>query len=79
MPDDFSDGLYLMALGMGVVILFLSLLVITTRLMSIVICLRKSVSIADRDNSLTAVPKSAQDNEELMAAISSAIHQHRKE
>ena len=67
-----EQGLELMLYGMGTVVVFLSLLVLTTILMSTLIQ-RFAPPPAPADNT----PASAGPDASIVAAISAAIHQHR--
>ena len=72
--DIISQGLELMLFGMGTVVVFLTLLVIATSVMSALVgryAPTPELGIAD----VTAVPASA--DATLLAVISAAIHKHR--
>ena len=72
------DGINLMALGMGAVFVFLSLLVLTTTLMSKIVI---HYTPPESDASVTPVIAGPQPNQvsdgQLLAVISAAIHRHR--
>ncbi|MDX1464581.1 MAG: OadG family transporter subunit [Halomonas sp.] len=76
MPEStlISEGLSLMALGMGFVFVFLSVLVVTTTLMSKAIgrCFPEPPAPARRQAPTTA------DEDELRVVISAALHRFRK-
>ncbi len=68
------EGLYLMLLGMGVVITFLSLLVLLLTLMKKLI----GDAIDETVHEPAIVVESSKNDAVLTAVITSAIHQHRK-
>jgi len=72
------DGINLMALGMGAVFVFLTLLVFTTTLMSKIVM---HFTPPEADASATPVISGSQSNQvsdgQLLAVISAAIHRHR--
>lgn len=85
----FSQGLELLVYGMGTVVVFLTLLVFATRLMSAVIqrFLPQALVLAPTPKlkptgaaapSAQAPPAPATPSPELLAAIASAVHQHRR-
>ena len=65
-----AEGLYLMVVGMGFVIGFLSLLVLLLNLMERFVD-HEEVDVLTSDNQLS--------QSTLIAVISSAIHQHRRQ
>ncbi|MCG8671708.1 MAG: OadG family protein [Pseudomonadales bacterium] len=71
-----AEGLNLMLLGMGAVFVFLTVLVFTTTFMSRIIGkyapTRPAVAKAS-----TPQPVAVNDDKQLMAVITAAIHQHR--
>jgi len=69
-----TEGLYLMMVGMGFVVCFLTILVLLLNLMEKLIG-QEDIEVA------TAVTGSTQqmDNSRLMAVISAAVHQHRQQ
>lgn len=72
--DIVAQGIELMLYGMGTVVIFLTLLVITTTLMS------RGVSRffpEPQAGAQVAAQKAAGDDSQLVAVISAAIHQHR--
>lgn len=78
--DLLTEGLALMGLGMGFVFVFLTILVITVTLMSIVIRRFQPVAISTPSpNTPKASSASAGQDDEVMAAISAAIHQYRRD
>ncbi|WP_263322507.1 OadG family transporter subunit [Endozoicomonas sp. Mp262] len=72
MPDSITEGLYLLGMGMGVVFLFLTLLVILTGLMS------KMVGYFYPEPAANTGKVNKDADNEVIVAISAAIHQHRK-
>lgn len=72
MNELMSYGVELMLVGMGIVFLFLTMLVVVINLMSKVI-LRFSPPQPQTGN-----VQSAAENQRIIAAISAAVHQHRK-
>lgn len=70
-----AEGLNLMLMGMGAVFVFLTLLVFTTTLMSKIVGRYSPVSPPIP----TAVTPTSttDDNQELIAVITAAVHQHR--
>ncbi|APE31884.1 sodium pump decarboxylase subunit gamma [Halomonas aestuarii] len=79
MPEStlISEGLSLMALGMGFVFVFLSVLVVTTTLMSKVIGRFFPEPPAPPDPTRRTAA-SAADEDELKVVISAALHRFRK-
>ncbi|CAM3475886.1 OadG family protein [Halomonas sp. AOP12-C2-37] len=73
-----QDGLALMALGMGVVFVFLAILVVSVTLMSKLIGRFQPVPVAADTGrkSLSSYPSSSPDDE-VMAVISAAVHRYR--
>ena len=65
-----SDGLYLMMIGMGFVVCFLTILVLLLNLLEKV--------IPHEEVEAVSVPAIKPDNNSLTAVISAAIHEHRK-
>jgi oxaloacetate decarboxylase gamma subunit len=82
----FSQGLELLVYGMGTVIVFLTLLVFATRLMSLLVqrffpeAPPASRQRANTNGSplLSAPIPSSPPSPELLAAIAAAVHQHRQ-
>ncbi|MBA6411877.1 OadG family protein [Parahaliea sp. F7430] len=76
------QGLELLVYGMGTVVLFLALLILTTMLMSRVIQRyfpEPQVEIVAAPAAPAQAPSAAViDDEQLVAVITAAIHQHRK-
>ena len=73
-----QDGLALMALGMGVVFVFLTILVISVTLMSKLIDRFQPAPIAaDTSKKPPSSPASAGQNDEMLAVISAAVHRYR--
>ena len=73
-----QDGLALMALGMGVVFVFLTILVISVTLMSKLIDRFQPAPVAapaGRKSGKT--PASQGQNDEVVAVISAAVHRYR--
>jgi len=66
-----SDGLYLMLIGMGFVVSFLTLLVIILNIM-------EKVIVHEEIESVTYAQDAKMDNSTLTAVISAAVHQHRR-
>ena len=78
--DLLTEGLALMGLGMGFVFVFLTILVITVTLMSIVIRRFQPVSVnTPVPNMPKADPAAAGQDDEVMVAISAAIHRYRRD
>lgn len=77
-PDLLTDGLALMALGMGVVFVFLTILVISVTLMSKLIGRFQPVPVtieAGKKSPSSSAP--ASQNDEIRAVISAAVHRYR--
>lgn len=72
-----NEGLALMALGMGFVFVFLTVLVIITTLMSKAIGRYFPEPVAPAPTAGRQPPASGQDAD-LMAAISAAVHRYRR-
>ncbi|MEH6641029.1 OadG family transporter subunit [Vreelandella glaciei] len=73
-----QDGLALMALGMGVVFVFLTILVISVTLMSKLIDRFQPASIAvDASKKSPSSPAPVSQNDEMLAVISAAVHRYR--
>ena len=71
------DGLALMGAGMGFVFVFLTVLVITTTLMSLLV--RRLAPTPVTPPAASATPSATQaDDAELMAVISAAVHRYRR-
>ncbi|MBT2786685.1 MULTISPECIES: OadG family transporter subunit [unclassified Halomonas] len=73
-----QDGLALMALGMGLVFVFLTVLVISVTLMSKLIGRFQPVPVAvdtGKKTSQSSAPSAQSD--EVMAVISAAVHRYR--
>lgn len=66
-----TEGLYLMLVGMGFVISFLTILVLLLSLMEKIIG-QEVVEVAANSANQT-------DNSQLLAVISAAVHQHRQQ
>ncbi len=71
------DGLALMGVGMGFVFVFLTILVLATTLMSLVIR-RLAPSPVSPAAAPTSTTPSTNDDGEIMAVISTAIHRYRQ-
>jgi oxaloacetate decarboxylase gamma subunit len=73
-----SQGLELLLYGMGTVVVFLTLLVYATRLMSRLILrfFPEPVTLPRRAPT-AVVPETPSVSPELLAAIAAAVHQHR--
>lgn len=69
------EGLNLLVIGMGTVLVFLALLVVCVQIMSTLVA-RFSPPPRATPASLPAVPVPQQD--ELVAAITAAVHHHRQ-
>lgn len=79
MQDDLlSEGLTLMALGMGFVFVFLTLLVLTTSLMSWLIRRYFPQPQARAQPRADAETSSPMEDATLMAVIGAAVHRHRQ-
>ena len=77
MQDNLLDqGLELMVFGMGTVFVFLILLVGATRLLSIPV---EKFNLTDPVPAVAATPHAAPDNGRLVAVITAAIAQHRRQ
>ncbi|MDP5070095.1 MAG: OadG family protein [Congregibacter sp.] len=84
----FSQGLELLVYGMGTVVLFLTLLVFATRLMSLLVqrffpdappvSRQQAHSRESAGLSAPILPSSPSPSPELLAAIAAAVHQHRQ-
>lgn len=75
-----QDGLALMALGMGVVFVFLTILVISVTLMSRLIGRFQPTPAAAEAGKKSLQPAgSATQNDEVLAVISAAVHRYRSE
>ncbi|MFM2484436.1 OadG family protein [Celerinatantimonas yamalensis] len=72
----FSEGLTLLSLGMGFVFLFLLFLVLMTTLMSKIIIRFTPIPIVVSDKA--SAPPATPDDDELIAVLTAAIHQHQK-
>ena len=73
-----QDGLALMALGMGVVFVFLTILVISVTLMSKLIGHFQPVPAAvDTGKKSTPASAPSTQSDEVMAVISAAVHRYR--
>lgn len=76
MADLLSEGITLMLLGMGIVFTFLSMLVLAMYGMS---WLAQRLAAAEVARPAAIVPRAASDdNDELVAVVSAAIHRYRK-
>ncbi|TVP49898.1 MAG: sodium pump decarboxylase subunit gamma [Halomonas sp.] len=72
------DGLALMALGMGFVFVFLTVLVVSVTLMSKLIGRFQPAPIASNTNKTTLSPAATSDQDgETLAVISAAVHRYR--
>lgn len=77
-PELLQDGLALMALGMGFVFVFLTVLVISVTLMSTLIRRFQPVSVAPSSVKTTSPATAADDQDnETIAVISAAVHRYR--
>ena len=75
----FNQGVELMLFGMGTVFVFLTLLVALTTLMSAFISRYLPLAVLVQEERLTqASPGQVVTDKRLVAAISAAIHQHKK-
>ncbi|MGO2391338.1 MAG: OadG family protein [Halomonas sp.] len=73
-----QDGLALMALGMGVVFVFLAILVVSVTLMSKLIDRFQPVpAAADTGRKSLSSSASSSPDDEVMAVISAAVHRYR--
>ncbi|MBF8222332.1 OadG family protein [Halomonas sp. 328] len=70
-----QEGLALMGFGMGFVFVFLTVLVISTTLMSRVV--NRLVPVPEPKAPTPAAP-ARQDDEELLAVMSAALHRYRQ-
>ncbi|MBV0932531.1 OadG family protein [Marinobacterium weihaiense] len=79
MDNLFSEGLTLMAFGMGFVFVFLTLLVFATGIMSRLATrfLPEPVAKAPTPRPQPAAAGAATHNDELVAVISAAVHKYR--
>ena len=66
-----TEGLYLMLVGMGFVVSFLTILVLLLNLMEKIIC-QEAIEVVSNSANQT-------DNSQLLAVISAAVHQHRQQ
>ncbi|MFK8041350.1 OadG family protein [Congregibacter sp.] len=74
-----SQGLELLVYGMGTVVVFLTVLVFATRLMSTVIQrFFPEAPIVVPQRSVGSVNAALAPTPEILAAISAAVHQHRR-
>ncbi|MBR9827719.1 MAG: oxaloacetate decarboxylase [Oceanospirillales bacterium] len=80
MDNLFSEGLTLMAFGMGFVFVFLTLLVLVTGTMSRLVTrfVPEPVAKAPKARPRPAAAGSAGNNDELVAVITAAVHKYRK-
>ena len=76
--DIVAQGLELMVYGMGSVVVFLALLVVCTMLMSMGINRLFPEPIRVRAAARGARTIAADPDEDVVAAISAAVHQHRR-
>ncbi|CAO1659945.1 MULTISPECIES: OadG family protein [unclassified Halomonas] len=73
-----QDGLALMALGMGVVFVFLTILVISVTLMSKLIGrFQPAPTAAEVSKKSPSSSAPASQNDEMLAVISAAVHRYR--
>ncbi|MGP9685946.1 OadG family protein [Halomonas sp. AOP25-F1-15] len=73
-----QDGLALMALGMGVVFVFLAILVVSVTLMSKLIDhFQPGPAAADMGRKSLSSSASSSPDDEVMAVISAAVHRYR--
>ncbi|MDR5906393.1 OadG family transporter subunit [Franzmannia qiaohouensis] len=73
-----EEGLALMAFGMGFVFVFLTVLVVSTTLMSMLVRRLAPAPVADAAARPSA-PAAADDNsDELMVVMSAALHRYRQ-
>ncbi len=73
-----QDGLALMALGMGVVFVFLTILVISVTLMSKLIGrFEPAPVVAETSKPSPQLAAPSGQNDEMMAVISAAVHRYR--
>ena len=74
-----AEGINLMLIGMGVVFVFLSALVVSVMLMSrIANAIHDPIAATATDPQLIQGPGFGSNQAEIIAAITSAIHQYRK-
>ncbi|GAA0695494.1 hypothetical protein GCM10009104_24060 [Marinobacterium maritimum] len=80
MDNLFSEGLTLMAFGMGFVFVFLTLLVFATGIMSRLASryLPEPAAKAPKARPQPAAAGTASNNDELVAVITAAVHKYRK-
>lgn len=73
-----QDGLALMALGMGVVFVFLTILIISVTLMSKLVGRFQPVpAVVDTGKKSSPSSPASGQSEEMMAVISAAVHRYR--
>ncbi len=79
MDNLFSEGLTLMAFGMGFVFVFLTLLVFATGIMSRLVgrYLPEPVAKAPQARPQPAAAGTSANNDELVAVITAAVHKYR--
>jgi oxaloacetate decarboxylase (Na+ extruding) subunit gamma len=77
-PELLKDGLALMALGMGVVFVFLTILVISVTLMSKLINRFQPAPVpVEAGRKASPSPVAANENDEILTVISAAVHRYR--
>lgn len=74
-----AQGVELMVFGMGTVVAFLALLVVATTVMSSLVGRYFPEPHKPSPSRPQPAPGAVQDDAELVAAISAALHQHRRE
>ncbi len=78
MENLMSEGLNLMVFGMGFVFVFLTLLVFATNGMSAVVSkIAPDPEPKAKRKAPAAAPAAANNNDELVAVMTAAVHQHR--
>ncbi|MBA4502770.1 OadG family protein [Marinobacterium marinum] len=79
MDNLFSEGLTLMAFGMGFVFVFLTLLVFVTGIMSRLVTryFPEPVAAAPKSRPQPVAGAPADNNDELVAVITAAVHKYR--
>ncbi|MDY6891381.1 MAG: OadG family protein [Pseudomonadota bacterium] len=79
MDNLYSEGLTLMVFGMGFVFVFLTLLVVCTSIMSRLVgrYLPEPAPRTARARPQVAARAAGNDNDELIAVLTAAVHKHR--
>ncbi|QJQ97067.1 MULTISPECIES: OadG family protein [Halomonadaceae] len=73
-----QEGLALMAFGMGFVFIFLTVLVISTSLMSMLVTRLAPVPVAQTPSTHVPAAGKSAENDELMVVLSAALHRYRR-